>query len=231
MPPGRLTQQERQQIAAGLTDRLSFAEIARRLDRPTSTVSREVARNGGAGGYRPEQAHRATVRRARRHPPVPPRAGTPADPAAPTDHGDLVREIVELAVRSGMPRMTARVHLDLMFAEDGRRTAAELTERLRVSPASVSAAVNSLVEFGYVRRERDPRRRRDVYLIDDQAWYHSVVVSARQTLETAEAALSAARSVGPGTPVGRRLARCGAFLAQVAEDLTASADRRRPLLG
>lgn len=47
MPGGRLTQQERQQIALGLGDGLAYAEIARRLDRPTSTITREVMRNGG----------------------------------------------------------------------------------------------------------------------------------------------------------------------------------------
>ncbi|MEW2556860.1 helix-turn-helix domain-containing protein, partial [Streptomyces zhihengii] len=66
MPGGRLTQQERQRIAAGLADGLSYAEIGRRLERPTSTISREVSRNGGPGRYRPQQAHLATVRRARR---------------------------------------------------------------------------------------------------------------------------------------------------------------------
>ncbi|WP_203843221.1 helix-turn-helix domain-containing protein, partial [Winogradskya humida] len=66
MPGGRLTQQERQQIALGLADDLPYAEIARRLDRPTSTVTREVMRNGGPNGYRADLAHRATERRAQR---------------------------------------------------------------------------------------------------------------------------------------------------------------------
>nr|WP_324605537.1 MarR family transcriptional regulator [Streptomyces sp. NRRL S-515] len=91
-----------------------------------------------------------------------------------------------------MPRMTARVHVDLLLSVDGRRTAAELTRRLEVSPASVSVAVNSLVQHGYVRRERDPQRRHDVYVVDDEAWYHSMVVSAQQTLEAAQAAMDAA---------------------------------------
>jgi len=48
MPGGRLTQQERQQDRAlGWADNLPYAEIARRLDRPTSTITREVMRNGG----------------------------------------------------------------------------------------------------------------------------------------------------------------------------------------
>ena len=73
MPGGRLTQQERQQIALGLADSLPYAEIARRLDRPTSTITREVMRNGGPTAYRADLAHRATERRAHRRKHTPPR--------------------------------------------------------------------------------------------------------------------------------------------------------------
>lgn len=66
MPGGRLTQQERQQIALGLGDGLAYAEIARRLERPTSTITREVMRNGGPAGYRADLAHRATEQRTHR---------------------------------------------------------------------------------------------------------------------------------------------------------------------
>lgn len=218
-----MTQQDRQRIAAGLSDGLSYAEIARRLDRSTSTISREIGRNGGPGGYRSQQAHQATVQRARRGTPAPPRAAT-------VPGGAMEEEIVELAVRSGMPRMTARVHVDLLLSEDGRRTATELTRRLKVSPASVSVAVNFLVQQGYVRRERDARRRRDIYVVDDEAWYHSVVISARQTLESARAAMTGAETAGLDTPVGQRLARCGAFLERVTLDMMESADRWRTLL-
>ncbi|WP_433557425.1 helix-turn-helix domain-containing protein [Pseudonocardia xinjiangensis] len=220
---GRLTQQDRQRIAAGLAARLSYAEIARRLDRPTSTISREVGRNGGPHGYRPQQAHRATVQRARRGTPAPPRA-------TESPVGAVAEEIIEMAVRTGLPRMTARVHLDLLLSEDGRRSAAELTRRLNVSPASVSVAVNYLVQHGYVRRERDPQRRRDIYVVDDGAWYHSVVLGAQQTLESARAATAAAEKLGLDRPVGQRMARTGAFLERVSLDVIESADRWRALL-
>ncbi|MEU3064684.1 helix-turn-helix domain-containing protein [Streptomyces subrutilus] len=224
MPGGRLTQQERRRIAAGLADGLSYAEIGRRLERPTSTISREVTRNGGPGGYRSRSAHEATVRRARRGA----AAHSRADDRSP---GGVAQEtIVDLAVRSGMPRMMARVHVDLLLSEDGRRTAAELVGRLKVSPASVSVAVNALVEHGYVRRERDPRRRRDVYVVDDQAWYRSVAISARQTRESARAAMAAAEVLGPDSPVGERLLRAGTFLERVVDDMKESADRWRTLL-
>lgn len=223
MPGGRLTQQERQRIAAGLADGLSYAEIARRLDRPTSTISREIGRNGGPSGYRPEQAHRATVQRARRGTPAPP----PADGPSGSPTGE---EIIDMAVRTGLPRMTARVHIDLLLSEDGRRTAAELTRRLNVSAASVSVAVNYLVQHGYVRRERDPQRRRDIYVVDDEAWYHSIMIGSRETLGTARIAMTAAAEFGPDSPVGQRLARGGTFLERVIRDMMDSADRWRHLL-
>ncbi|WP_229397576.1 GbsR/MarR family transcriptional regulator [Micromonospora okii] len=218
-----MTQQDRQRIAAGLADRLSYAEIARRLDRPTSTISREVGRNGGPGGYQPQQAHRATARRARRGTPAPAR-----DAGAPV--GAAEAEIVEMAVRSGLPRTTARVHVDLLLSEAGRRTAAELTRRLEVSPASISVAVNFLIRNGYVRRERDPQRRCDIYVVDDDAWYHSVAISFRQTRDAARASLAAAEAIGVDSPVGRRLTRGGTFLERVILDMMESADRWRPLL-
>lgn len=41
-------------------------EVARRLDRAPSTISREIGRNAGGCGYRPNQAHRKAQDRARR---------------------------------------------------------------------------------------------------------------------------------------------------------------------
>ena len=53
-------------IALGCARDESFAEIARRLDRPTSTVSREVELGGGRDGYRATVAQRASCQRAKR---------------------------------------------------------------------------------------------------------------------------------------------------------------------
>src|SRR4051812_43644692 len=66
MPGGRLTHEERRQIAEGLVEGLTSTEIAGRLDRPISTIPREVARNGGAGASRADAAQQSTVGRARR---------------------------------------------------------------------------------------------------------------------------------------------------------------------
>jgi transposase, IS30 family len=64
--PGRLTLADREEITLGLHGGESFAVIARRLGRAVSTVSREVAANGGRGCYRAWRAHQRARERARR---------------------------------------------------------------------------------------------------------------------------------------------------------------------
>ncbi len=64
--PRALTLAEREEISRGLAAGDSPTTVARRLQRPTSTITREIARNGGAPHYRATQADAATWRRARR---------------------------------------------------------------------------------------------------------------------------------------------------------------------
>jgi IS30 family transposase len=64
--PGRLTLADREEITLGLHAGEAFAVIARRLGKATSTVSREVAANGGCGGYRAWRAHHRAREQARR---------------------------------------------------------------------------------------------------------------------------------------------------------------------
>ena len=51
-----LTLGEREDISRGIASGWSMREIARRLDRAASTVSREVARHGGNPSYRAHEA-------------------------------------------------------------------------------------------------------------------------------------------------------------------------------
>jgi IS30 family transposase len=61
-----LSQTEREEISRGLAAGESLREIARRLGRSPSTVSREVARNGGVNRYRATTADRRAWAEARR---------------------------------------------------------------------------------------------------------------------------------------------------------------------
>nr|ASV46741.1 integrase [uncultured bacterium] len=71
--PRRLTLADRKEISLGLRGGASFTAIAARLGKAVSTVSREVAGNGGRGDYRAWRAHQRARQRARR--PKPPKLG------------------------------------------------------------------------------------------------------------------------------------------------------------
>jgi IS30 family transposase len=64
--PRALATSDREDISRGLAAAWSLAAIARGLRRPTSTVSREVARNGGRAGYRAGPADQQAWARAMR---------------------------------------------------------------------------------------------------------------------------------------------------------------------
>ena len=66
----RLSLTEREEISRGLAVGESFRCIATGLGRAGSTVSREVASNGGRNRYRATTAHRASRHRARRPKPT-----------------------------------------------------------------------------------------------------------------------------------------------------------------
>ncbi|MEQ4719026.1 helix-turn-helix domain-containing protein [Nonomuraea sp. B19D2] len=233
MPGGRLTQQDRRDIATGLSQGLGYAEIARRLSRPTSTISREVSRNGGPDAYRADRAHQATERRARRR--KQPSQSSP--PTGTTSYGrdpEAVREYterqVDLLMQTGLPRMMSRVLACLHTTDTGALTAKELTRRLQVSPASISTAVAYLEEQQLIRRVRDPRWRRELYVVDDDIWYRAFMASIQRNLALAESAREGVRIFGRTTPVGARLEHVSVFLDRTAQDMIKTAERWSPVL-
>ncbi|MDX2599892.1 helix-turn-helix domain-containing protein [Streptomyces caniscabiei] len=232
MPGGRLTQQERQQIALGLADGLAYAEIARRLERPTSTITREVMRNGGPTSYRADLAHRATERRAHRSRGTTPRAVQAPEQAHGRD-AEAVREYEEtftnVMIASGMPAMMARVMACLTLTDSGSLTASELAQRLQVSPASVSKAITYLDGQGMVRREQGERRR-ERYVVDDDVWYRSMIASARAIAQVVEIARQGVGVLGTGTPAAARLENVARFLDFVSENTARAAEQARAVL-
>ncbi|MEU6576596.1 helix-turn-helix domain-containing protein [Streptomyces sp. NPDC046805] len=232
MPGGRLTQQERQQIALGLADDLAYAEIARRLDRPTSTVTREVMRNGGPAAYRADLAHRATERRAHRRRQVAPR-GSKAPLEAHGRDSEALREYEEafttLLMQQGLPKMASRVLVCLYTSDSGSLTASELVQHLQVSPASVSKTIGLLESMNLVRRERDERRR-ERYVADNDVWYQGMIASARTHAQLAETARQGVSILGPDTPAAIRLENIARFVDFVGESMIRAAEQAREVL-
>ncbi|MFJ9555432.1 MarR family transcriptional regulator [Nocardiopsis sp. NPDC101807] len=231
MPGGRLTQQERRQIALGLAENLAYAEIARGLDRPTSTVTREVMRNGGPTAYRADLAQRATEQRTRRRR----RTASPGAQAPPQAHGrdaDAVRAYEEafatVFMEAGLPKMTARVLVSLHTADSGSLTAAELVQRLQISPASVSKAVTYLEGQGLLRRERDERRER--YVVDADVWYQSMIATAQAHTHLIAVARQGVGVLGPDTPAAARLENIARFVDFVRENIIRAAEQAREVL-
>jgi len=64
--PARLSMADREEIRAGLARGETLSAIAAGLGRSVSTISREVAKNGGRAQYRAYRAHRRAARCARR---------------------------------------------------------------------------------------------------------------------------------------------------------------------
>ncbi|MEU0463063.1 helix-turn-helix domain-containing protein [Amycolatopsis sp. NPDC006131] len=219
----RLTFGERRRIAAGLAMGLSYAAIGRRLGRPKSTVIREVARNGGAHGYRADRAQQATAWRAHRRRPAP----APEPPAASGgDPRRFEQDFAAMMVQTGVPPMMAKVLVRLFTCDTGSLTAAELTAGLRVSPASVSKAVRWLEERGLARRERDGRRQR--YVIDEHVWYQAWLVSVRSMTLWADCARQGAQVFGD-SPAGARLRDTGRFFEHLRRDMAQAAEHWRNL--
>ncbi len=122
---------------------------------------------------------------------------------------DAVRRFVERfaldLVEAGMPRMPSRVFAAIIIADDGRLTAAELAERLHVSPAAISGAVRYLTQVRMVARDREPGERRDHYRVTTETWYEAVAQRDQILARWEDDLEEGVKAVGPDSPAGTRL--------------------------
>ncbi|MFH8385202.1 GbsR/MarR family transcriptional regulator [Kitasatospora sp. NPDC018058] len=98
--------------------------------------------------------------------------------------------------------MAARALVCLYATDCGALTAADLVQSLRVSPASVSHAVNFLEQQGIVRRERTPGERRERYVIDDDIWLRSTLAAMQMNDALIAASQRGAEVLGTTTRAG-----------------------------
>lgn len=91
-----LSPAEREELSRGLLSGASLREIAVRLKRAVSTISREVASNGHRGTYRAWRAERSAARRARR-----------PKPSKLAEHPRLRREVERRLLQRWSPQQIA----------------------------------------------------------------------------------------------------------------------------
>ncbi|WP_435768662.1 GbsR/MarR family transcriptional regulator [Nocardioides sp. SYSU DS0651] len=121
---------------------------------------------------------------------------------------------------AGFPPGPARVFAALLVDADGRMTAAELAAGLGLSAASVSGAVRHLEGLGMIRRERERGTRRDVFVVEDDAW-HGTMNRAEQFYAPMLAALDRALGeLDPEDPARRRLRLSREFLAFIVAEMS-----------
>lgn len=153
------------------------------------------------------------------------------------DDRQLAAERIGSALtQAGMPRIPARVFSALLVDDDGRMTSVELTGFLGVSPSAVSGAVKYLTQLTMVRRERhqEPGSRRDVYVVDPDAWT-DMMTRRDQLYAPIRAALAAGRDLlDRDSPAALRVERARAFLVFLDEelgDILTRWEKRRDELG
>jgi DNA-binding transcriptional regulator GbsR (MarR family) len=126
---------------------------------------------------------------------------------------------------AGLQRLPSRLFAALTVDEDGRMTSAELVEALGVSPASVSTAVRYLSQLGFVHRERERGSRRDVYVVDDDAWLQAMLREEQVYGPMISALDETVGALPQGSRARRRLLLMREFLVFVGEEMEGIAER------
>jgi hypothetical protein len=148
----------------------------------------------------------------------------------PNRDDDAVRRFVEHMAMTlddmGFPRMPARVLVTMMAADEASLTAAELSERLQVSPAAISGAVRYLTHIGLLVREPVPGSRTHHYRLPDDVFYESSVARRGPIKAVADLADEGVRAVGGRrTPAGKRIAEMGDFYRFIDTELDGMLER------
>jgi DNA-binding transcriptional regulator GbsR (MarR family) len=152
------------------------------------------------------------------------------DGARPDDQGDaavqqFVEDFASSLIGSGFPRMPARVFSCVLISQEGRLTAAELSGRLRISPAAVSGAIQYLDTVKLVRRTREPGSRRDHYIVEPDVWYQVTAAEAQSLTRWIEQLDDGIALVGKGTGAGERLAETREFFSFLNDEMGHLLDR------
>jgi DNA-binding transcriptional regulator GbsR (MarR family) len=132
---------------------------------------------------------------------------------------------------AGMPRMAARVMLALVGSPDAGYSAADLADRLGVSPAAVSGAVRYLQSLHIIHRLSRPGDRVARYDLMDDGWRSMVVANSPMYARLGDAidAIANENETAPASVSrARDMAGFLRFLADRMPQLVAEWEASRP---
>ncbi len=139
--------------------------------------------------------------------------------STPHPSSEFVQHAAGDLVAQGFPRMPAYVLMALLGNDEGRMTAAELSEQLGVSPAAVSTAIGYLTRVGFVRTQTVPGTRRHVYVLPD-AWYTVTLTEPRYRALAVQTRASAEKlKAGPARDRVEKMAAFYEFLDERMPEL------------
>ncbi|WP_410537800.1 GbsR/MarR family transcriptional regulator [Streptomyces sp. KL2] len=153
----------------------------------------------------------------------------PADGPRARSYSPEVAEFVERfaaeLTEAGMQRMASRVFACLLTEDSGILGSAELSERLRISPAAVSGAIRYLSQVHLVTREREPGSRRERYRVHADVWHEAFTDRDALLGRWGATFDQGLKAVGPDTPAGRRIAETAEFFDFMRRELATMLDR------
>jgi DNA-binding transcriptional regulator GbsR (MarR family) len=137
---------------------------------------------------------------------------------------EFVERMGSALTQAGLPRTPSLVFSALLADDDGRMTAGELGSELELSAGSISGAVRYLEQVGMARRERERGSRRDVYVVDEDAWHGAMMRRDQLYAPMVSALTRGLESIGSES-AHRRLLLTREFLTFIDGEMTAVADR------
>jgi DNA-binding transcriptional regulator GbsR (MarR family) len=139
----------------------------------------------------------------------------------------FVERFADLLVEAGMPRMPSRIFVKLLATDEGRLTAAELSEQLQISRAAVSGAIRYLAQVDLVSRERPAGSRRDVYRVGHDAWHEALARRDQMLIRWADSLRVGVQTLGAQTPAGQRVRESVEFFEFIAAEMPVMLERWR----
>lgn len=142
----------------------------------------------------------------------------------------FIEQMAMLFADWGFPRMSARVLITLMAAEERGLTAGELAERLGASAAAISGAVRHLTQSGLITRESVLGSRSDMYLLPDDAWYTGTATKQSLFAQIIAATDKGIEPLGgPDTKAGARMVEMRDFFSFAQREMAGALEKWRSM--